>query len=109
MKLPEIIMTTPPEFNRTEILIQTVPPYVMAKIVKISDQAGADDYAAKQVDYLITRVDGYNIFLNHAGYMQKPLSFVEEKTVEYAMAEMADWYKKHFATKGRVNKYFKTK
>jgi len=105
MKLPAVILTTPPEFNRTEILMNTEPPYVIAKVVKFSDNPGAaEDYEIKikMVDYFITKIEGYNIFVTHAGYLGTPLGYVDEKTIAYTITEMAEWYRLNILSKKRA-------
>lgn len=107
MKLPPVILVSPPELYRNEILICTDPPYIMGKLVKFSNNTlAADDYDAKSkiVDYFITRIPGYDIFVTHAGYFETPLGYVDEKTVAYKITEMAEWYRVNILTKKRQSK-----
>jgi hypothetical protein len=111
MNLPNIILTIPPELpNRTEILVNTQYPYVTGKVVKLKPEQ-AEDYEArsKTLDYAVIKIKGYNIFIIHAGFFKKPNEEVDEKTIKYAIAEMAEWYSEKIMPKSRHTLTFKIK
>jgi hypothetical protein len=96
--------------NNPGYLRQREPPYIIGKVIKLRKQDEADNYAAKQVNYTIGRVEGYNIFITHAGFFEKPETLVPDSEIVQAIEDMAQWYYKNkVENKKMVIKEFKIK
>lgn len=96
--------------NNPGYLRQTEPPYIIGKILKFSKQGEADNYAAKQVSYNICRIEGFNVFITHAGFFEKPEKIIPEYDIIQAIEAMATWfYQNKIEGKKIVIKTFKIK
>lgn len=83
------------EFNpikKTTILIWDEEPYLRAKVVRIWDAKKADEYYSNAKDYPIARVEGYNVFIIFAGYVEDPGYELQTEEQQRMINTMANWY-----------------
>lgn len=108
MKLPKVILTKIPETGQ-QILIATTYPFIIGKIVLIKNQDDAEDYDKKQVNHVIKRITGYNIFINFAGNMGDKIPATESYIFK-AMNEMEEYYRTDILRNSYgINKNYKIK
>lgn len=91
-----ISMTFNPE-KECHLLTWEKDPFLKAKVVKFNNrrQQEAEQYEAEKRNYFIKRVDGYNIFIIHAGYRETPGYIVPDAEIEQIINTMATWYLKN--------------
>lgn len=91
-------------------LRQTEPPFIIGKITKIRRQDDADNYNAKQVNYIIGRVPGFNIFITQAGFFEPPNRLITDEELTEAISDMCDWFVTEKLTGNKImTKTFKIK
>ncbi len=90
--------------------MQNKEPYLVCKMVKFTDQLEADDFAAKQVNYIIARVPGFNIFFIE-DHFDKPVDrIIRDDEKEKTIADLCTWYYEFFLKRNkRLTKLFTIK
>lgn len=78
--------------NHAGYVRQAAAPFIIGKVIKLRQQEQADNYAAKQVNYNFAQIHGFNIFITHAGFFEKPQRMIPEFEIIKALAAMCDWY-----------------
>ena len=67
------------------------PPFVKAKLVKLSADK-AEDFKARQLQYYIGQVPGFNIFFIHAGFNEVPDHIISDREIKSSIDELCRWY-----------------
>lgn len=67
------------------------PPFVKAKLVKLSADK-VEDFKARQLQYYIGQVPGFNIFFIHAGFNEVPDHIISDREIKSSIDELCRWY-----------------
>lgn len=78
--------------NHAGYVRQEAAPSIIGKVIKLRRQDEADNYATKQVNYNFARIDGFNIFIIHAGFFETPRRAIPEYEIIKALDSMCEWY-----------------
>ena len=70
----------------------TDPPHIKAQVIKFNDNKKAEDFNKQHKVRITGRTEGYNVFLRHAGFHEKPKRFITTEEIEFVIKKMCAWY-----------------
>lgn len=107
MKLPQFVQFTVP--GDATYILQTEFPYTLGKVQKHLNQDQARDFDVKLVTYPFAKINGYNIFVIHAGYLTISGGNESYGVQNETVIDMASYYETVVMENNIIRKRYKTK